>query len=57
MDKFKRFLPSLIFNVAETIIIALMGTLLDVPINYIILVMLSFMITRFTLGKGLHFKT
>lgn len=57
MEKFKKNLPSLIFNIAETVVIALMGTMLNVPINYIILVMLSFMITRAFLGKALHFKT
>ena len=57
MENFKKILPSLIFNIAETIIIALMGMLLKLPINYIILVMLTFMITRGLFGKPLHFKT
>lgn len=57
MERFKKILPSLIFNIAETVIIALMGTVLNVPINYIILTMLSFMITRAMFGKALHFKT
>ena len=46
MENFKRVLPSLIFNVAETAIIVLMGVLMKLPIAYIILVMLAFMITR-----------
>ena len=56
MEKFRKILPSLIFNIAETIIIALMGILLKLPINYIILVMLTFMIARGLFGKSLHFK-
>lgn len=57
MEKFKKILPSLIFNIAETIIIALMGVLMKLPINCIVLVMLTFMITRGLFGKPLHFKT
>lgn len=57
MEKFKKNLPSLIFNLAETIIVVLMGMLLQLPINYIILVLLTFMITRGLIGKALHFKT
>lgn len=57
MEKFKEILPSLIFNLAETLIILLMGMLLKLPISYIVLVMLTFMITRGLFGKSLHFKT
>lgn len=57
MENFKKILPSLIFNIAETTIIVLMGVLMRLPITYIILVMLTFMITRGFFGKSLHFKT
>lgn len=57
MENFKKILPSLIFNIAETAIIILMGMLLKLPINYIVLVMLTFMLTRGLFGKPLHFKT
>ena len=61
MEKIKEWLKhnlsTLIFNLAETIVIALIGKLLNLPINYIILVMLSFMICRGFIGKGIHFKT
>ena len=57
MENFKKILPSLIFNIAETAIIVLMGMLMKLPIAYIILVMLAFMITRGFFGKPLHFKT
>lgn len=57
MENLKKILPSLIFNIAETAIIVLMGMLLKLPVNYIILVMLTFMITRGLFGKPLHFKT
>lgn len=57
MEKFKKIFPSLIFNIAETAIIVLTGILLQLPVNYIILIMLTFMITRAVFGKPLHFKT
>ena len=53
----KRQLKSLIFNVAETLLICLIGKALDLPIAHIILVLLTFMISRGCFGKTLHFKT
>lgn len=57
MEKFKKVLPSLIFNVSETLVILLIGRLLNLPILYIIVVMLTFMVGRGYFGKTLHFKT
>ena len=56
MERLKKIFPDLIFNVAETVIIVLMGMSLKLPINYVILVMLTFLITRGLFGKPLHFK-
>lgn len=56
MGKYKYFLSSLIFNIAETILIFLIGRLLDLPIKEIIIIMLSFMISRGCFGNALHFK-
>lgn len=56
-DKTKNLLSCLIFNIAETVLIFLMGRLLSLPINYIIIIMLTFMISRGCFGKALHFKT
>ena len=53
----KKLIKSLIFNIAETILIFLIGRLLMLPINFIIVVMLTFMISRGCFGKSLHFKT
>ena len=53
----KTMIKSLIFNIAETVLIFLVGRLLNLPTNFIIIVMLSFCITRGCLGKALHFKT
>ena len=57
MEKIRRNLPTLIFNLAETAIIILSGIALELPIRYILLVMLTFMISRGCFGKALHFRT
>ena len=57
MDKIKKLLPTLIFNIAETMLIFLSGILLKLPIENILMVMLTFMISRGCFGKALHFKT
>lgn len=48
---------SLIFNIVETILIFLTGKLLCLPVKYIIMIMLTFMISRGFFGKSLHFRT
>jgi MFS superfamily sulfate permease-like transporter len=48
---------TLVFNIGETILILLIGIALVIPIEYILLVMMTFMISRGLFGKALHFKT
>lgn len=55
--KIGELLPTLIFNIAETLIIFLTGVMLSLDIRYVILIMLTFMISRGLFGKALHFKT
>ena len=57
MNNRKIFIQSLIFNVAETILIVLLGLWLNVPINYIIMIILAFAICRSYLGNAVHFKS
>ena len=57
MEKYKRIISTLIFNIAETILIFLVGRMLGLEKNNIIIVMLCFMISRGCLGQSLHFKT
>lgn len=57
MEKYKRIISTLIFNIAETILIFLVGRMLGLEINNIIIVMLCFMVSRGFFGKSLHFKT
>lgn len=56
MSKIRKLLPSLIFNMAETILIFLTGLALDIEIKEILVIMLTFMISRGCFGKALHFK-
>ena len=53
----KRFVFTLIFNIIETILIFLIGKLLNLPISYITIVVLTFLISRGCFGNTLHFKT
>ena len=57
MEKYKRIISTLIFNIAETILIFLVGRMLGLETNNIIIVMLCFMVRRGFFGKLLHFKT
>lgn len=57
MNKLKKLLPTLIFNIVETLIIFMCGLALNLEIKYIIMIMLTFMISRGCFGKALHFKT
>ena len=56
MDKLKKLLPTLIFNIVETLIIFLCGLALNLEIKYVLVIMLTFMISRGFFGKALHFK-
>lgn len=55
--KIGELLPTLIFNIAETLIIFLTGVMLSLDIRHVILIMLTFMISRGLFGKALQFKT
>lgn len=57
MNKLKKLLPTLIFNILETLIIFMCGLALNLEMKYIIMIMLTFMISRGCFGKALHFKT
>ena len=56
-EKIKITISTILFSVIETIIIFLTGQLLDINIKYILLVMLTFLISRGCFGKALHFKS
>ena len=53
----KRLIRTIIFNIAETVLILLSGMMLGVDLKNTVLVMLVFIISRGFFGKPLHFKT
>lgn len=53
----KDFIGTLIFNIAETALIFLIGLLLKISIEHLLVIMFTFMISRGFFGKVLHFKT
>ena len=57
MEKMRNILSALAFNIAETVLIFLIGRLFSLPIGEAITIMLTFMISRGLFGKALHFKT
>ena len=57
MDKLNKILPTLIFNIVETLVIFMCGIALNLEIKYVLTIMLTFMISRGFFGKALHFKT
>ena len=57
MEINKKLIRSIVFNIAETVLILLSGLALKLELKYIIMVMLVFAISRGFFGKSLHFKT
>lgn len=62
MENFRKKLPSYIFSIVESLIIFLVGKLLDLRTNEILLIMGSFLITKLYLVKlgianSMHYKS
>ena len=53
----KKLISIILFNIAETCVIYLVGKLLNLPTNFILVIMLTFLISRGFFGNALHFKT
>ena len=56
MKTILKYLPSIIFNVAETAVIALVGMLLHLEFKYMILIFVVFAMVRMKSGKAMHYK-
>lgn len=56
MEKLKYYLPSIIFNVAEILVILLAGKLLGLSLKIMLIIMILFCIIRVTLGSAMHYK-
>lgn len=53
----KRKVFVILFNLLEMLVVYLMGRLLNIPNNFIFIIMLLFFITRMTIGRPLHYKS
>ncbi len=54
--KIKNFVFGLIFNIAETILIFMIGNMLHLQTSYIILIMLVFFVSRLIYGNPKHYN-
>ena len=56
MKKYLMYLPSIIFNVTEFLIVILIGELLGLALNKMIILVLLFATTRMVLKQAMHYK-
>lgn len=56
LKKFLYILPSLIFNIVETLVIILIGKLLELDIREILMVLIWFAIIRMSTHSAIHYK-
>ena len=54
--KIKNFIFGLIFNIAETVLIFMIGKMLQLQTSYIILIMLVFFVSRLIYGEPKHYN-
>jgi len=54
--KTKKFIFGLLFNIAETILIFMIGKMLQLQTSYIILIMLVFFVSRLIYGNPKHYN-
>ena len=57
MKKIMFNLPSIIFNLAEVLVIILAGKLLGLKLEIILLILISFVSVRITIGSAMHYKS
>ena len=57
MERLKNMLPSIIFNIAEVLVILLAGKLLGLKLEEMIIIMVVFVMIRIRLGNAMHYKS
>ena len=50
-------IPIILFNLFEIICVYLLGLAFNIPKNFIIIIMLLFVLARYTFGKPLHYQS
>lgn len=53
---FNYYLPNILFNVSEIFVIFLIGIVLNVSIEYILIIFISFILNKVIFGKSMHYK-
>ena len=56
MKKIIYYLPSIIFNTAEVLVVILIGELLGLTFEKIVMLITLFSITRMSVKKAMHYK-
>ena len=56
MKKYLIYLPSIIFNVAEFLVVILIGELLGLTVSKLIILVILFAMTRMILKQAMHYK-
>ena len=57
MEKLKYYLPSIIFNIAEILVIFLAGKLLGLRLEIMLMIFGLFVTVRISLGGAMHYKS
>ena len=57
MEKLKYYLPSIIFNIAEILVIFLAGKLLGLKLEIMLIIFGTFVTIRISIGGALHYKS
>ena len=53
---FNYYLPNILFNVFEIFVIFMIGVVLNVPIEYILVIFISFILNKVIFGKSMYYK-
>jgi hypothetical protein len=53
---FNYYLPNILFNVFEILVIFMIGIVLNVSIKYILVIFISFILNKVIFGKSMHYK-
>ena len=57
MDKLKYYLPSIIFNLAEVLVIFLAGKMMGLKLEIMLIILVIFAMIRISIGGALHYKS
>lgn len=56
MDKLKYYLPSIIFNLAEVLVIFLAGKMMGLRLEIMLIILVIFAMIRISIGGAMHIK-